>query len=125
MDNCDGALPVMCTPPSGSTFAEGVTTVTCVASDSSGNSNSCTFTVSVIKVQDPQITDFKVIGSDIVLSFTALIGGQCTVQTAETAAGPWTDALTGIAGSSGIVTVTNLGVAAFPPRFFRVKLSLP
>src|SRR5581483_4551888 len=35
-DNCPGAT-VACAPPSGSTFAVGTTTVTCTASDSSGN----------------------------------------------------------------------------------------
>jgi hypothetical protein len=44
-DNC-GATTV-CTPPSGSTFAIGTTTVLCTASDASGNSSSCTFKVTV------------------------------------------------------------------------------
>lgn len=36
-DNIDGALPVSCSPPSGSTFGPGVTQVVCTASDSSSN----------------------------------------------------------------------------------------
>lgn len=44
----DGARPVTCSPASGSTFNIGVTTVTCSASDLSSNSNSASFTVTVI-----------------------------------------------------------------------------
>lgn len=36
-----------CAPPSGSTFPIGATTVTCVAIDVSGNTNSCSFSVTV------------------------------------------------------------------------------
>ncbi len=45
-DNCSAVLTV-CEPPSGSTFVLGATPVTCIASDSSGNTNACFFTVSV------------------------------------------------------------------------------
>jgi hypothetical protein len=45
-DNCP--LPtVACTPPSGSCFPVGTTTVTCTATDGSGNTASCSFSVSV------------------------------------------------------------------------------
>ena len=46
-DLVDGSRPVVCTPASGSTFAIGVTTVACTASDTRGNSTSGTFTVTV------------------------------------------------------------------------------
>ena len=40
---------VSCTPPSGSYFVPGTTnTITCVATDNCGNSNSCSFTVTVL-----------------------------------------------------------------------------
>jgi uncharacterized repeat protein (TIGR01451 family) len=45
---CSAAATVLCSPPSGSTFPVGATTVTCTASDDSGNTASCTFTVTVI-----------------------------------------------------------------------------
>jgi hypothetical protein len=125
MDNCDGTVPVVCAPPSGSVFPEGVTTVTCVANDSSGNTNSCTFTVSVVKVEDPRIVDFKAIGTNLVISFTTMHAGEYSIQAVGSPAGAWTNVMTQIPGSGGNVTVTNFGGAAFPPRFFRVKLSLP
>jgi hypothetical protein len=48
-DNCPG-VGVVCTPPSGTCFALGVTTVTCTATDGSGNTATCSFTVSVFDV---------------------------------------------------------------------------
>ncbi|MGA9770890.1 MAG: HYR domain-containing protein [Blastocatellia bacterium] len=52
-DTCLG-VTVVCNPPSGSCFPVGVTTVTCTATDTSGNIATCTFTVSVFngRLQD-------------------------------------------------------------------------
>ena len=43
-DNC-GVQSVVCDPPSGSTFPVGTITVTCTATDTSGNTATCSFTV--------------------------------------------------------------------------------
>jgi hypothetical protein len=58
-DNCPG-VTVVCNPPAGSCFPTGVTTVTCTATDASGNTATCTFTVSTFDValqddSDPSI----------------------------------------------------------------------
>jgi hypothetical protein len=45
-DHCLGATPI-CNPPSGSIFPVGTTTVTCTATDTSGNTAACSFTVTV------------------------------------------------------------------------------
>ncbi|HJQ23958.1 MAG TPA: HYR domain-containing protein, partial [Blastocatellia bacterium] len=45
-DNCPGAT-VACAPPSGSVFAVGTTSVSCTATDASGNTASCSFAVKV------------------------------------------------------------------------------
>jgi hypothetical protein len=55
-DNCDGPLTPTCAPQSGSTFQKGVTTVTCMATDSSKNTGTCSFTVTVNDTQPPSIT---------------------------------------------------------------------
>jgi hypothetical protein len=55
-DDCDGTIVPNCTPPSGSTFNKGITTVTCTASDSSNHPASCSFTVTVTDTQKPTIT---------------------------------------------------------------------
>lgn len=69
-DNCTN-VTVMCSPPSGSTFAVGPTTVTCTATDSASNTNSCTFTVTVNDTQPPSIT----CPTNMVLNADA---GQCS-----------------------------------------------
>ncbi|MBI3949582.1 MAG: HYR domain-containing protein, partial [Acidobacteria bacterium] len=52
-DNCDPAHSLTCTPASGSTFPPGTTTVTCTATDASGNSTMCSFTVTVAPNNPP------------------------------------------------------------------------
>jgi hypothetical protein len=54
-DLCDTDPVVVCTPPSGSTFPLGTTTVECVATDASGNSASCSFVVEVVDTTPPDI----------------------------------------------------------------------
>jgi hypothetical protein len=44
-DNCPGVVTV-CNPPSGTIFPVGVTTVTCTATDTAGNTANCMFSVS-------------------------------------------------------------------------------
>src|SRR5262249_35753626 len=51
-----GTVAVMCTPPSGTVFPLGVSDVTCLAVDPSGNSASCTFQVAVVGAFDLQQT---------------------------------------------------------------------
>ena len=46
-DLVDGSVAVVCTPPSGSTFATGTTVVACTASDSRGNASDAAFNVTV------------------------------------------------------------------------------
>jgi hypothetical protein len=48
-DNCPG-VTFACVPPAGSCFATGTTTVTCTATDTSGNTASCSFTVTTFDV---------------------------------------------------------------------------
>jgi hypothetical protein len=55
-DDCDGALIPVCMPPSGATFARGITTVTCSATDTSSHSTSCSFTITVNDTQKPTIS---------------------------------------------------------------------
>ena len=59
MDNCPGAT-VVCSPPSGSVFPLGMSTVNCTATDSAGAKASCSFKVTVFDVciQDDGSGDF-------------------------------------------------------------------
>jgi hypothetical protein len=54
-DICDAEVDVVCEPPSGSIFPLGVTTVTCTATDDSGNRTVKSFTVMVKDTTPPVI----------------------------------------------------------------------
>jgi hypothetical protein len=99
VDNVDGAVPVTCSPQSGSTFPLGPTTVTCGATDAAGNSTSVMFSVTVRDttapsvfilnpVQDSVITatpaTVTLSVSDLVGVATVTINGVSAVMTAGT-----------------------------------------
>ena len=54
-DNCPGST-FSCSPASGSFFPIGTTTVTCTATDESGNTSSCSFDVVVLEQQPERLT---------------------------------------------------------------------
>jgi hypothetical protein len=53
VDNVDGAVPVILSPASGSTFPLGTTTVTATATDAAGNPAAGSFTVTVVDTTAP------------------------------------------------------------------------
>jgi hypothetical protein len=55
-DTVDTSVPVVCVPPSGSSFPVGTTTVTCTATDDSTNSSSVELNVTVTDLTGPAIT---------------------------------------------------------------------
>ncbi|MGW2776762.1 HYR domain-containing protein [Streptomyces olivaceoviridis] len=59
-DAVDGTLPVTCDPASGSRFPTGTTTVTCTATDSSGNTGTDTATFTVTPAPVPNEADIAV-----------------------------------------------------------------
>src|SRR4029077_8945327 len=69
-DNC-GVTNLVSSPPSGSTFPVGTTTVTTTATDASGNQASCSFTVTVTDTQGSVIN----CSSNLVLTADP---GQCS-----------------------------------------------
>jgi hypothetical protein len=70
-----------CSPPPGSTFPIGTTTVTCTATDASGNGSSASFTVHV-KGASEQVTDLLALvdGYDLGTLGTSLHDKLVTVQ---------------------------------------------
>ncbi|XP_071952997.1 receptor-type tyrosine-protein phosphatase F-like isoform X1 [Antedon mediterranea] len=52
-DNVDGPVTVTCMPLSGDMFAVGTTVVNCTAQDDAGNSNFCTFEVTIADDENP------------------------------------------------------------------------
>ena len=83
-DNCPGAL-VACVPPTGSTFAKGTTPVTCTATDASGNTHACTFTVRITDAEAPSV----VCSANIVAVADGGLCSKSNVSYAATAADNW------------------------------------
>ena len=86
-DNVDPHPSVNCSPPSGSTFRIGTTTVTCTATDQAGNTATKTFRV-VVKGAVEQITDLTALVRSLGLahgttaSFVAQLEGARTALAA-------------------------------------------
>ena len=79
---CGGAS-VTCSPPSGSLFPIGATTVSCVATDSCGQTANCAFTVTVVKpplvaVCSPNITFPATDSNGAQVSYTSSPSGGCS-----------------------------------------------
>lgn len=73
-DDVDGTVPVTCVPASGSTFPVGVTTVTCTATDSSGNTGNAGFSVTVQDTTGPLLS----VPDEILAAATGPDGGIVT-----------------------------------------------
>jgi hypothetical protein len=74
-DPDDAVSTSSCTPASGSTFAIGVTTVTCNATDSHSNSASKTFKVTITDTTPPTLTD---VPADITVEANGPTGSKAT-----------------------------------------------
>jgi autotransporter-associated beta strand protein len=69
-DNCSVAS-LSVNPPSGSTFPVGDTSVKLVATDASGNTNTCSFLVTVLAGPAPELTLLRGNGQNVVVSWPA------------------------------------------------------
>lgn len=106
-DTHDGALTPTCTPASGTVFALGNTTVTCSATDSSGNTGSATFGVHVVDTTPPSVT----VPTDMTVEATSPSGANATfvVSASDTVDGaitPTCDHDSGDAFDFGTTVVT-------------------
>jgi hypothetical protein len=101
-DNCAGPVTVISTPPSGSVFPPGITTVHCLAADACGNTNQCSFTVTVG-------------GSVLTIERAIIIQWTCTgtLQGADDLTGPWLD----IPGATSPYAVATSAAR----KFYRVR----
>ena len=100
-DAVDPAPSVSCTPASGSTFAFGVSTVTCVATDASHNASTKTMTVTVADTTAPVIAP----RGDVSIEATGNGGATVTYSLPGT-----TDAVDG----NGTATCTAAPGSTFP-----------
>lgn len=74
----------------------------------------------------PRITSLMISGVDVLISFTTTNSASYSVEGSEyLTTGSWSNRISGIVGTGGIVTATNSGAAGLPYRFYRVRLSMP
>jgi hypothetical protein len=100
VDNAGAPLPLICTPPSGTGFRLGTSNVVCSATDSLGQSASCTFRVTIVDTTPPTVT--------------------CSSNIAATASSAAGVAVNYIAGASDVCGIATFGCSplagsTFPP----------
>jgi hypothetical protein len=127
-DNCDSNLVASCSPVSGSQFAIGTTPVNCVVIDSAGNTNICSFSVTVVDASIFNILSITSQNSDILLSWVMPLGLTGIVQGS---ADNYGDDFTNVSApfytpGNGAVTNTYVdpgGQTNFLQRFYRIRLT--
>jgi hypothetical protein len=108
-DACDNNPSVTCSPVSGSFFPVGSTSVTCTATDQSGNQGRCSFAVTV--VEPPVSLQIERAGTNIIVSWPV----TCSTWVLEQAANlnpvinwvPATGSLSVVSGRYRLTTPNN------------------
>ena len=127
-DNCDSNLVAGCSPVSGSQFAIGTTPVNCVVIDSAGNTNTCSFSVTVVDSSIFNILSITPQNSDILLSWVMPLGLTGIVQGSADNYGYDFTNLGAPFYTPGNGAVTNTyvdpgGQTNFLQRFYRIRLT--
>ena len=74
----------------------------------------------------PQITNLKIVGTNVLVSFTTVNGGTYFIEDkTNLAAGAWSNLISNLVGNGSVNTATNFGGATLLKRFYRVRLSFP
>ncbi|MCI0489543.1 MAG: HYR domain-containing protein [Blastocatellia bacterium] len=98
-DNC-GVASVVCNPPSGSAFPLGTSTVTCIVTDTAGNSAQCSFTVTVF---DVCIEDDSNPGNSILFISTGPLKGTYRIC----CGGQTTSGVGTVSNKNGVISLTH------------------
>ena len=115
-DNCPGLSAAVCSPASGTSFAVGVTTVTCNLADSSNNTATCSFSVTVNRVSNSISDPLTCIGPGNTVTATLTISNNGNVNQNVVDTTTFTN-LVGVPGTCtispnvGTCTVTNAGIS--------------
>lgn len=116
VDDVDGTVPVMCTPPSNSSFPIGSTTVVCVAADLSGNITTKSFVITLRDTTAPVLS----VPTSLTTGATAPTGATLNFSAAVTAVdavdGTITPVCTPASGSFFPVGTTSVSCTATDSR---------
>jgi hypothetical protein len=107
-DNCS-LRNLSASPPSGSAFSVGTNIVNVTASDSAGNSNFCSFTVTVLAGSAPQLAIRRLSNAAVVLSWPATNGCYQLQSTPSFSvdSNVWTTFSGPLATNGGVIYATN------------------
>src|SRR4029079_19279049 len=99
---------VACVPASGTSFSKGVTTVTCTATDAIGNTNACTFTVTVTDNELPTLSCPSNISTNTALGSCVRTVNYATPGPSDNCPGSTVACVpaSGTSFSKGVTTVT-------------------
>jgi len=98
-----GNANVVCTPPSGSSFPVGTTTVTCTATDASGNTATCGFNIVVKDTEPPTITSLTATPSLLRPINNRLTPVALTANPTDNCGGPVTCKIISVTSSDPII----------------------
>jgi hypothetical protein len=117
-DNCDPSPAIVNNPPSGSLFPLGTNAVACTATDASGNTSSCSFTVTVFYCPKLSIMLVNTNGTAQVLVCWPNEGSSCALQFTADLTPPvqWQPVdlpATAMPDGFNCVTITNLSDTVF------------
>ncbi|HLX69548.1 MAG TPA: HYR domain-containing protein [Verrucomicrobiae bacterium] len=104
-ENCSMSS-LIATPPSGSAFPVGTNTVTVVATYGSGNTNSCSFNVTVLPGPAPRLAAVLA-GTNVVLSWPTNAGCYALQFSPTLSSSLWTTYAGPFATNAGSILVTN------------------
>ena len=109
-DAVDGAVPVSCSPSSGSLFALGLTSVACTASDAHANASGGSFTVTVVDTTAPDLALPAAITAEATGPSGAVVTFSATASDAVD--GPLTPACTPASGATFAIGTTTVSCVA-------------
>jgi subtilisin-like proprotein convertase family protein len=120
-DNC-GGLSITCSPPSGLSFPVGTTPVVCTARDTAGNTNICSFNITVLPGTAPRLAVSRTT-TNVVLSWPSAYTCYTLQFTPRLFPSPTTNNWTNFPGpfvtNAGRTYVTNS--TSLSNRFFRLR----
>jgi hypothetical protein len=122
LDNCDAAPVITCVPPSGSYFPRGKSAVWCTARDASGNTNTCSFQVTVTDPIPPVLRTTRQ-GTNVAILWPQTCTRYTLEENTVLSSSGWltSTAAVQVAGSEYQATVA----AGTGSRFFRLRVVSP
>ena len=118
-DVADTNVMVEYSTPPGGTFGPGTTSVTCMATDASGKSSTCSFDVQVVNADPGQISGLVPGQNAVLLGVPTQPGVEYQIQYKDSLNDPIWQPLGSIIGSGSVMSFTDAEPSA-TARFYRV-----